>query len=77
MAEPLEEVSIVVLDAHGRGLTASGVAVPGALPGERLLIGPDGKQADIIETLDTSTERASPILGGAGAREFLIAARHG
>jgi 23S rRNA (uracil1939-C5)-methyltransferase len=61
MAEPLEEVSIVVLDAHGRGLTASGVAVPGALPGERLLIGPDGKQADIIETLDTSTERASPI----------------
>jgi 23S rRNA (uracil1939-C5)-methyltransferase len=61
MTEAVETVSIVALDAHGHGLTASGAAVPCALPGERLLIGRDGKHANIIETLDTSTERAAPI----------------
>jgi 23S rRNA (uracil1939-C5)-methyltransferase len=61
MTEAVEEVSIVALDAHGHGLTASGEVVPGALPRERLLISPDGKHANIIETLATSTERAAPI----------------
>jgi 23S rRNA (uracil1939-C5)-methyltransferase len=55
------EVSIVALDAHGHGLTASGAIVPGALPGERALIKAEGKHAVIIETLEVSSERAKPI----------------
>ena len=43
MAEPLQEGSIVALDAHGHGLTANGAIVPGALPGERVLIKSEGK----------------------------------
>jgi 23S rRNA (uracil1939-C5)-methyltransferase len=61
VAEPLEEVSIVALDAHGHGLTANCAIVPGALPGERVLIKSEGKHAVIIETLDVSSERAKPI----------------
>ena len=61
MAEPVEEVSIVALDAHGHGLTANGAIVPGALPGERALIKLEGKRAELVETLDPSPERAAPI----------------
>ena len=61
MAEPLEEVSIVALDAHGHGLTASGAIVPGALPGERTLIKIEGKRAELVETLNAAPERAAPI----------------
>src|SRR3984957_12350964 len=61
MTEPLEEVSIVALDTHGHGLTANCAIVPGALPGERVLIKSEGKHAVIIETLDVSSERAKPI----------------
>jgi 23S rRNA (uracil1939-C5)-methyltransferase len=51
MAELLEEVSIVALDAHGHGVTDSGAIVPGALPGERTLVRLEGKRADLVETL--------------------------
>src|ERR1700722_9699765 len=61
MAEPLQEVSIVALDAHGHGLTANGAIVPGALPGERARVKLEGKRAELIETLDPSPERAAPI----------------
>ena len=61
MAEPLQEVSIVALDAHGHGLTANGAIVPGALPGERTLVRPEGKRAVLIETITTAPERAAPI----------------
>jgi 23S rRNA (uracil1939-C5)-methyltransferase len=61
MTEPLEQVSIVALDAHGHGLAANGVIVPGALPGERALIKLEGKRAELIETLDPSPERMEPI----------------
>jgi 23S rRNA (uracil1939-C5)-methyltransferase len=61
VAEPVEEVSIVALDAQGHGLTANGAIVPGALPGERSLIKPDGKRIELLETLDPSPERAEPI----------------
>ena len=61
MAEPLEEVSIVALDAQGHGLTDRGAIVPGALPGERTLIKIEGKRAELVETLDPSPERAAPI----------------
>src|SRR5277367_3744876 len=61
MAEPLEEVSIVALDAHGHGLTANGAIVPGALPGERTLVKIEGKRAELIETLNPAPERTKPI----------------
>ena len=61
MTEPFEEVSIVALDAHGHGVASSGAIVPAALPGERTLVRPDGKRAEIIETLDVAPERAEPI----------------
>src|SRR5271167_1631281 len=61
MAEPLEEVSIVALDAHGHGLTDRGAIVPGALPGERTLIKIEGKRAELVETLNPAPERAKPI----------------
>jgi 23S rRNA (uracil1939-C5)-methyltransferase len=61
MTEPLEQISIVALDAHGHGLTANGAIIPGALPGERALIKFEGKRADLIETLDASPDRAEPI----------------
>jgi 23S rRNA (uracil1939-C5)-methyltransferase len=61
MAEPLQEVSIVALDAHGHGLTANGAIVPGALPGERTLVKIEGKRAELVETLNPAPERAAPI----------------
>lgn len=61
MAEPIEQVSVVALDAHGHGLTDNGVIIPGALPGERALVTLEGKRADLLETLDVSPERTEPI----------------
>jgi 23S rRNA (uracil1939-C5)-methyltransferase len=60
MGEPIEEVSVVALDAHGHGLTANGAIIPGGLPGERALVKLEGKRAELIETLDVSPERAAP-----------------
>jgi hypothetical protein len=45
MTEPLEEVSIAALDAHGHGVAANGAIVPGALSGERALVKFEGKRA--------------------------------
>ncbi|MBV8794428.1 MAG: class I SAM-dependent RNA methyltransferase [Hyphomicrobiales bacterium] len=61
MTEPLEQVSIVALDAHGAGVAANGAIIPGALPGERALIKLDGKRAELLETLHASPDRANPI----------------
>ena len=61
MTEPLEQVSVVALDAHGHGLTANGAIIPGALPGERALIKLEGKRSELLKTLDVSPERAEPI----------------
>jgi 23S rRNA (uracil1939-C5)-methyltransferase len=61
MPEPVEEVSIVALDAHGNGVAADGTIVPLALPGERALIKREGKRAELIETLNAAPERAAPI----------------
>ena len=61
MAESLEEVSIVTLDAHGDGAAAHGAIVPFALPGERALVKPEGKRADLVEILSASPERAEPV----------------
>ena len=61
MTEPLEEVSVVGLDAHGQGVAANGAIVPLALPGERALVKLEGKRAELIETLNAAPERAEPI----------------
>src|ERR1700722_1528130 len=57
MTEPLEEVSIVALDAHGHGLTANGAIVPGALT----LVKIEGRRAELVETPNPAPERAAPI----------------
>ena len=61
MTEPLEQVSVVALDAHGHGVAANGAIIPGTLPGERALVKLEGKRAELLETLDPSPERAQPI----------------
>ena len=67
MSEPLEEVSIVALDAHGNGVAADGTIVPLALPGERALIKLKGRRAELMETRDAAPERAEPICRWFGA----------
>jgi 23S rRNA (uracil1939-C5)-methyltransferase len=61
MAEPIEELAIVALDAKGEGVAANGASVPGALPGERALVRLAGKRAELVETLSAAPERAEPI----------------
>jgi 23S rRNA (uracil1939-C5)-methyltransferase len=61
MADLIEELAIVALDAHGQGVAADGAIVPGALPGERALVRRAGKRADLVETLSASAERAEPV----------------
>ncbi len=61
MVDPVEELSIVALDAHGEGVAANGAIVPGALPGERVLARLAGKRAELIETLSVAPDRAKPI----------------
>jgi 23S rRNA (uracil1939-C5)-methyltransferase len=61
MLKPLEEVSIVALDAHGHGVAANGAIVSLALPGERALVKLEGKRADLFQTLNAAPERADPI----------------
>ena len=78
MAEPVEELSIVGLDAHGEGVAAAGQIVPGALPGERALVRLAGKRAELIETLSAAPERVEPICpwygrcGGCAAQHMSI-----
>src|ERR1700761_5430325 len=61
MTEPLEEVSIAALNGHGHGVSANGAIVPGALPGERTRVKFEGKRAELVETLESSPERTTPI----------------
>jgi 23S rRNA (uracil1939-C5)-methyltransferase len=78
MAEPVEELSIVALDANGQGLAANGAIVVGALPGERAMVRVAGKRGELIETLSASLERAQPICpwygrcGGCAAQHMSV-----
>ena len=60
MAESVEIWSIVGLDARGDGVSDDGVSVPGALPGEGARVRIGGRQAELIEILNPSAERAAP-----------------
>jgi 23S rRNA (uracil1939-C5)-methyltransferase len=61
MLKPIEEVSIVALDAQGQGVADNGAIVPLALPGEHARVTLAGKRAELVETLDPSPERGEPI----------------
>lgn len=60
MTEAIETVDIVALDARGDGLAGGGAVVPGALPGERARIRPEGKRAELVEIVRASPDRAEP-----------------
>src|SRR5271166_6057224 len=60
MAEVLDDLTIVALDAHGRGVARDGAIVPGALPGERTRVRFEGRRAELVEILDPSPERVEP-----------------
>ena len=67
MAEKVEVLSIVALDARGDGVAGSGAIVPGALPGEQARVRLAGRRAEPIEVLDPSAERAAPFCPWFGA----------
>ena len=60
MTEAIEEITIVALDAHGRGVGETGATVAGALPGERARVRLAGSRAELIEIATPSAERAKP-----------------
>ena len=59
-ADTLASVVIARLGARGDGLTADGLAVPGALPGERVSIRRTGERADLAAVEAPSPERTEP-----------------
>ncbi len=60
MAEAPEELTIVALDAHGRGVAEGGAIVPGALPGERARVRLVGRRAERVDIERPSPARATP-----------------
>ncbi len=60
MTDAVADLTIVSLDAHGRGVAESGAAVPGALPGERVRVRSEGRRAELVEILEPSPGRAKP-----------------
>ena len=61
MSEPAtESVTIARLGARGDGLTGDGLAVPGALPGERVAVERDGSRARLVAVETPSPERIAP-----------------
>src|SRR5271170_385434 len=60
MAEVLDELAIVALDAQGRGVAIDGAIVPGALPGEWTRVRFEAGRAELVEILDPSPERVEP-----------------
>jgi 23S rRNA (uracil1939-C5)-methyltransferase len=60
MTEAVADLTVVSLDAHGRGVADSGAAVPGALPGERVRVRSEGRRAELVEILSVSPGRATP-----------------
>jgi 23S rRNA (uracil1939-C5)-methyltransferase len=67
MAETTEEAAIVALDGRGDGATERRVAVPGALPGERVRIRAGDKRAELLEILNESPDRTEPFCPWFGA----------
>ncbi|MEM1299799.1 MAG: RNA methyltransferase, partial [Pseudomonadota bacterium] len=53
-------LTIESLGAQGDGVTADGVFVPGALPGEVVRANLHGHRAELIEVLEPSADRRQP-----------------
>ena len=76
MNESTRELTIKGLNERGEGLADDGVAVAGALPGERVLAVPEGRRARVLEVLAASAERAEPfcphygVCGGCAAQHM-------
>jgi len=62
-----ETVVIARLGARGDGLTAEGLAVPGALPGERVAVLREGNRAKLVSIETPSPERIAPFCPYYGA----------
>jgi len=54
------ELEVVALDRRGAGVAEDGSVVPGALPGERVLLKRKDAQAELVEVLRASEERVAP-----------------
>ena len=63
-----QALSIRALNARGDGvaLAPGAIAVPGALPGERVLAQIEGQRGRLIEIIEPSPQRATPICGSFG-----------
>lgn len=55
----VEQLTIESLGAQGDGVTADGVFVPGALPGETVRANPIGHRAELVEIVDPAPDRQS------------------
>jgi len=55
------ETTILALNARGEGVAEGGLAVPGALPGERVVVAIEDARASLVEVRVASADRAEPI----------------
>ncbi|MBY8974720.1 class I SAM-dependent RNA methyltransferase [Rhodobacteraceae bacterium NNCM2] len=55
-----EEVTIATLGARGDGVTAEGLYVPYALPGERVSVEPMGDRARLLSVIEKAVTRVEP-----------------
>ena len=57
MSDPIETLTIARLGARGDGLAPDGLAVPGALPGERVQVRREGRHGALVSVEIPSPER--------------------
>lgn len=60
MTDQLIDIAVVALDRQGCGVTEDGLAVAGALPGERALIRQTDSRAELVEITAPSPARVEP-----------------
>lgn len=60
MSDPIETLTIARLGARGDGLAPDGLAVPGALPGERVQVRREGRHGALVAVEAPSPERIDP-----------------
>ncbi|WP_232631890.1 class I SAM-dependent RNA methyltransferase [Methylobacterium sp. Leaf118] len=60
MSDLIETLTIARLGARGDGLTEDGLAVPGALPGERVQVRHEGRHGALLSVETPSPERIAP-----------------
>ncbi len=63
----VDQVTIATLGAQGDGVTADGLFVPGALPGEVVRINATGHRASLVDIVKPALERVVPVCPQFGA----------